>query len=207
MSIKDINVRMADYQQGKYNSGYNAIDNMVNADVSNSNDFMGYGGYALNGYNSSYSPNAAATLAAGANNKITGNLDYARNIEMLERENAFNAAEASKVRDWEKMMSDTSYQRQAADLKAAGYNPALVLGNSGASVPSVGSAHSGNGGSNHSSSSIGLLPFLGSLLNSAFGIIKQNTYNNTLEEIAELKANTGKDIANFRYKSDSKKIF
>lgn len=65
--------------------------------------------------------------------------------------NAFTAQEAQKQRDWEEQMSNTAYQRQAADMRAAGVNPALMMngGSSGASTPSGASASSvsptGNG--------------------------------------------------------------
>lgn len=58
--------------------------------------------------------------------------------------NEFTANEAQKQRDWEQEMSNTAYQRQVADMRAAGVNPALAMnsGSNGASTPSGSSATS-----------------------------------------------------------------
>lgn len=55
---------------------------------------------------------------------------------------AFNAAEAEKLREWQERLANTSYQRAVEDLKAAGINPILAAGTSGAATPVGASAKS-----------------------------------------------------------------
>ena len=73
---------------------------------------------------------------------VSGNLDYKRQLELLQLENAFNAREAQKSRDWQERMSNTAFQRATEDLRKSGFNPALILGASGASTPTGATARS-----------------------------------------------------------------
>lgn len=94
-----------------------------------------------------------ADVFSAIGNKFTGNLDWQRSEYQRLQNNAYNAQqaaigrdfeskEAQKDRDWKERMSNTAYQRAAADMKTAGINPVALLGGAqSASTPSGSSAH------------------------------------------------------------------
>lgn len=67
----------------------------------------------------------------------------AYNKEMMLEQQKYNSAEAAINRDWQKSMSDTSYQRAVEDMVKAGINPIVAYSQGGASTPTGGAA-SGN---------------------------------------------------------------
>lgn len=103
------------------------------------------GGYkwAVNNAQELQSTPYHATFLGGLKNLVTGDLDFAREVELLNQTQAFNAQEAAKSRDWQQEMSNTAHQREAADLEAIGLNPALTLGSGGANSFTAATASSG----------------------------------------------------------------
>lgn len=125
-------------------------------------------------------------------NKYTGNaLTGAEN-----EANAFNAQEAQKNRDWQTEMSNTSYQRSVADMRAAGVNPALAIGNSsGASTPSGSTASSVSPANNP----IGLSEIM-----QLFQFRKQMKLLD--QEVKNKKAQEALDLANARFSDFQSKL-
>lgn len=129
---------------------------------------------SVNDNNSAYN---SADFLDYLKNIFSGNLDYDRTLELLNKEMTFNREESEKNRKWQEYMSNTAYQRAVEDLKKAGYNPALILGSGGASSPSGYSASVGS----HSPISAGsqMTSLLNTLLNSSFDLVENliNKFN------------------------------
>lgn len=77
-----------------------------------------------------------ALIAGGAS--IIGSLISAGSARAA---NEVNIKLARENREWQEYMSNTAHQRQVQDLIAAGLNPILSVGQSGASTPSGAVAH------------------------------------------------------------------
>lgn len=77
--------------------------------------------------------------------------------EQADLNRQFQAEEVQKQRDYETEMSNTAIQRRAADLAAAGFNPALAITSGSASTPGAVAA-SGSMASSSQAHSAGIIP-------------------------------------------------
>lgn len=85
----------------------------------------------------------------GIANAIGGYLSnqntIAANIKMQKDAQKFSREEAVTSRNWSEKMSNTSYQRGMADMRAAGLNPILAADQGGATTPNAAMATSPGG--------------------------------------------------------------
>lgn len=100
-------------------------------------DGAGTGLFGLGGSILSYFGQASANES----NEEIARMNNQFNAEQAALDREFQSSEAQKLRDWQEELSNTAYQRARKDLEAAGYNPLLVVGGSGASSPSGAQGH------------------------------------------------------------------
>jgi len=106
---------------------------------------------------------------------------------------AFNAQQAEAQRNYERLMSNSAYQRGTADMKAAGINPMLAVSQGGASTPGGSSA---SVGSPSGSSASGVMPHVDSAMGAAVNTgMRADELHSQLQTAEQQRANLQADSA------------
>lgn len=113
------------------------------------------------------------------------------NREMMEAANKAAAEEAQKNRDWQKMMSDTAFQRAVEDMKKAGINPILAAGTQ---AP----MGTGSAAATHMAAGMPEQYNWGETSGSQWGVNNSYSYNNFAEAIQSLMQAFGDAIESGR---------
>lgn len=68
-----------------------------------------------------------SSVASMATGLISNAINMSNQRKLQNEQNSFNAQQAQISREWNEQMDNTKYQRQVADMQAAGVNPALAM--------------------------------------------------------------------------------